>query len=338
MARQTWLIYALGGGWGHLNRAIALGRIAAREVTVKILTNSPYGIRVAAYLAAWKSQGQAVPELVCLAADLPHQAICRQVQEILRAENYTCLIVDTFPRGLGGELVERLPQLPCPTILIHRDLSPAYMQAKQLQPWVERHYDQVLVPGEGAVPLAHLPQTRHTAPWVMFSPLEIAQNPQPRLNPNQPLVLVCASGNPAEAAMFGEITHYLATALPETTVRCLAHDCPPPCPPELWWQYWPGMPLIAQAQIVVGSGGYNTVAECEALQVPLVALPMPRLYDRQARRLERYGDRMESAAAAIARVKRHFQGATPMPLNPIPQTYINGAEQSFALIQNAIAR
>lgn len=338
MAQQTWLIYALGGGWGHLNRAIALGRIAAREVTVKILTNSPYGLRVAEYLAVWKSQGQSVPELMCLSANLPHQAICRQVEEILRPENYACLIVDTFPRGLGGELVELLPHLSRPAILIHRDFSPAYVQAKQLQSWVERHYDQVLIPGDEAAPLAHLPQTYHTAPWVMFSPSEMARNPQPRLDPNNPLVLVCASGNPAEAAMFGEITHHLAAALPAAIVRCLAHDCPTPCPPELWWQYWPGMPLIAQAQVVVGSGGYNTVAECEALQVPLVALALPRLYDRQARRLERYGERIESAAAAIAHVKTHFQRATSIPFNPIPQTYINGAEQSFALIQNAIAR
>jgi len=39
---NTWLIYALGGGWGHLNRAIALGRIASRNRPVKILTNTPY--------------------------------------------------------------------------------------------------------------------------------------------------------------------------------------------------------------------------------------------------------------------------------------------------------
>jgi hypothetical protein len=39
---NTWLIYALGGGFGHLNRAIALGRIASRHRHVKILINTPY--------------------------------------------------------------------------------------------------------------------------------------------------------------------------------------------------------------------------------------------------------------------------------------------------------
>ena len=42
MKDETWLIYAVGGGWGHLNRALALARIAAGDRAIKILTNSPY--------------------------------------------------------------------------------------------------------------------------------------------------------------------------------------------------------------------------------------------------------------------------------------------------------
>lgn len=41
-ALMSWLIYALGGGWGHLMRALAFGRIAALYRPVTILSNSPY--------------------------------------------------------------------------------------------------------------------------------------------------------------------------------------------------------------------------------------------------------------------------------------------------------
>ena len=47
-----WLIYALGGGWGHLTRAVALASIAQRERPVRILTNSPYASIVAAAVLA----------------------------------------------------------------------------------------------------------------------------------------------------------------------------------------------------------------------------------------------------------------------------------------------
>jgi hypothetical protein len=43
--------------------------------------------------------------------------------------------------------------------------------------------------------------------------------------------------------------------------------------------YYPAMDLLAQADLVISGGGYNTVHECLALNVPLVAIPWPRLYD-----------------------------------------------------------
>ena len=55
--------------------------------------------------------------------------------------------------------------------------------------------------------------------------------------------------------------------------------------------------------MVVGGGGYNTVYECAALGVPLVAFALPRRYDRQARRIERYGYLVEHIEGAIAAVQ-----------------------------------
>ena len=46
MQQQTWLIYALGGGWGHLNRSLALARVAAQHHQIKLISNSPYLERI----------------------------------------------------------------------------------------------------------------------------------------------------------------------------------------------------------------------------------------------------------------------------------------------------
>ncbi|MEO0376395.1 MAG: hypothetical protein AAF329_17595, partial [Cyanobacteria bacterium P01_A01_bin.17] len=147
---NTWLIYALGGGWGHLNRAIALGRRAAQQHRVRILTNSPYASWVQGQL-----QDNVLPtaqasslELQVLSAQAEQTEISHQVQEQILETEYDCLIVDTFPRGLGGELVSCLPTVTVPKILIHRALNPDYVAAKNLVSWVAQQYNLVLVPGE----------------------------------------------------------------------------------------------------------------------------------------------------------------------------------------------
>ena len=68
---------------------------------------------------------------------------------MLEEEQYECVIVDTFPRGLGGELAEILPQLSVPKVLIHRDINPDYVIAKNLPDFVADNFDLVIVPGRG---------------------------------------------------------------------------------------------------------------------------------------------------------------------------------------------
>ncbi|MBD0336781.1 MAG: hypothetical protein ICV62_14930 [Cyanobacteria bacterium Co-bin13] len=348
-----WLIYALGGGWGHLNRAIALGRIAAAHSPVHILTNSPYAAQVGEELERWRQQGKPVPTLLIFPATLEKAALCRQVQAYLLSTTCRCLIVDTFPRGLGGELADLLPRLSCPKVLIHRDLSWDYVRSHHLPDFVARHYDSIIIPGEGAVPLASLPLAHPTPPWLIYGTADLAeafqsqvsspdQGPEGCLSSNpftgkRPLILVCAAGNAAEQAFFGTLTHQLQQAFPHTSLRCLSASCPPGCPPALWLQAWPGLPWVAQATVVVGGGGYNTVYECAALKKPLIAFAWPRLYDCQARRLSRYGTQVSTNSEAIAQVNATLQSPQnlqPPDPNPRPCTpYPNGATDAFRHIQ-----
>lgn len=287
------LIYALGGGWGHLTRAGALARAAQERV--RILTNSPYAMRVS----------KAMPELDLIALDPSldtAQTRLRAIREV-EAADYGCLIVDTFPRGLGGELAGLLPALPVTKVLIHRDLNPRYIAEASLRAFVQSTYDLILIPGEGeANGFADFPATVVTRPWLI-------RDPQPR-GGGKRRILVCASGEARELAWYGAVVGYLHAAV---EVRCVAPTCPPGCPPECWIEQWPAADLYQDADVVVGGAGYNTIHECGAWQIPLIARPWARKYDRQwlrARRAAKRGavtiveEPEEAAAAALRQLTR----------------------------------
>src|SRR4051812_49405599 len=96
-AGGRWLIYALGGGLGHLTRSLALARAAG--VTVRVLTNSPF----AACLPFEQATGPQV-SLLRIDPTLGRVAVAEVVGATLEPCDFDVLVVDTFPRGLGGEL------------------------------------------------------------------------------------------------------------------------------------------------------------------------------------------------------------------------------------------
>ncbi|MBZ5621343.1 MAG: UDP-N-acetylglucosamine--LPS N-acetylglucosamine transferase [Acidobacteriia bacterium] len=280
-----WLIYALGGGWGHLTRAVALARIAQPERPVRILTNSPYAGIVAGSLPDL--------DLVVLDARAPaaetRAAAMREIAEF----RPSCLIVDTFPRGIGGELAGMLATLSARKVLVHRDLNPRYVAVARIRAFVAAHYDVVLVPGAGeGSQLGDLPIAFETGPWLVRCADEIPDLGQARellrLAPHEEhCVLVCASGKKDELAWYGEVVSRLRELDRSVPVRSLAAERPPQCPDECWVRYWPAIDLFGAAAVVVGGAGYNTVQESLAWDVPLVLRPWPRAYDRQELRARR---------------------------------------------------
>ena len=346
---ETWLIYALGGGWGHLTRALALGRLAARgNRCVKILTNSLYTPCLRHQLPGVGCQ------LQLIAPDAQFTQTCEQVQQILLNTPCDRLIVDTFPRGLGGELAEILPQLKnTPRILIHRDLKPKYVKQYGLHSFVTQHFDAVIVPGEGEdLPLSDLSLIGHTAPWLIRNAEELPSQEQARriliegmscfplgaealqtaISTPPKIILVCAAGQPDELPLFGFLTLQLATAFPDAVVRCLAAKYPVGCPPSLWMSHWPAIECLPAADIVVSSAGYNTVHECAAVGVPLVAFAFKRLYDRQQRRASKLAYWVQSVEEAIATVQLLLAQPSSKP-RPHRISYVNGAVEAVRLIE-----
>jgi predicted glycosyltransferase len=315
-----------------LTRSLALARVAAHHYDIILLTNSPYAAHIPPALIPRTCQIQTI------APNLSADATRQQVLYYLQTLHYQCLIIDTFPRGLGGELASFLPSLSeqISRVLIHRDLNPDYVQSKAIRPFVQQYYSQILIPGEGdRVPLADLPQVQHTAPWLIRSAAEL---PDPAMArsllrleaPSQPTVVVCAAGEPHEQHQLGELATHLAMTFPQVTVRCLAPVCPLTCPPNLWVVHYPAIDLLQVANVVVGGAGYNTVAECQALGLPLVAFAFPRLYDRQAERANRSGYWVEHPAAAISMVRRLLPATSRADARP---AYLNGAVQANAIIR-----
>lgn len=335
-ADGVWFIYALGSGWGHLNRALALARVGAKRHSVHVLTNSPYAERIVGEQCESVQSGRLTLHLLPEADSLTDakQAIFR----VVRSVEYDCLVVDTFPRGLLGELALLIPDQPdiC-RVLVHRDITPDYIVAKNIDAFVQQYYDGILIPGEQTVPFADFSQARCTAPWLSRHAAELFAHPLPEWNIQQPLIVVCAAGNPEELTLFGEITTRLSAIFPNATVRCLSATCPERCSSTLWLSHWPGMDVLQFAQVVIGSGGYNLVHECAALEVPLLAFALPRRYDRQTKRIRQHARLVATIDEAIASVgallnqvnresAREVSGRTP--------GYENGVDSAIAAIEN----
>jgi len=235
------LIYALGGGWGHLTRAASLARAAGARHRIRILTNSPYAMRVA----------KAMPELDLIALDPSldlERARSRSIEEI-QAADCGCLIVDTFPRGVGGELAGLLGTLPVTKVLIHRDLNPRYVAEAGLRSFVRSIYEMVLIPGAGeAGAFADLPKAVVTNPWLIRAP-------QPHRGHDGRRILVCASGETAELPWYGAVVNFLQSYYPSVDVRCVAPACPAGCPLEYWIEYWPAADLYhtVEARVTIWS-------------------------------------------------------------------------------------
>ena len=317
---DLWLLYALGGGWGHLTRATALGRIAAATHSVRILTNSPYAAAVR----------ERLPELEMVTLDPKAPAAHvreRAAREVARS-GATRLIVDTFPRGLAGELAPLLPGFAAPRALVARDLNPRYVESRDLRAFAGACYDLILQPGPAeAAPLGDLPRAVVTAPWLIRSARELPSREAARALlgvGEQPCALVCASGNREELEWFEEAANALAAALPHTAVRLVAWE-------GAGLRYWPAMDLLPAATVVVAGAGYNIVNECAACRVPLIARAWPRLYDRQRRRAAAFSHvtLVQSPDQAAAAARRHLDA--PHQAQSAPE-YVNGAAQAANIL------
>ncbi|QSQ12244.1 hypothetical protein [Myxococcus landrumensis] len=343
MRGTRWLIYALGGGMGHFTRACGLARMAARRGhRVTVMTNSAFAPDVP--LEEVLGPGAFVHRIN---PELSKSAVRETVECVLEGVRPEVLVVDTFPRGLVGELAPMLPGLRMAKVLVHRDLNPAYVAKFNIAEAVE-DFDLLLVPGEDA-PFAQHPRALRTAPWLLLEQEEWLSRARARerlgVSPEdtRPLVAVMGSGNELEVREAGDIAARLQSELgARAPVRWLA-------PPGPWFDakgkssrntvrgapqplcVWPALAVMPGVDVLVGAGGYNTVQEARVTGTPLVALARARRYDRQAVRLRPE----ELARTGAELVERAVARVMPRP-EQTASGYTSGARDAVALIERTL--
>ncbi|WPB75012.1 hypothetical protein KYC5002_39200 [Archangium violaceum] len=328
MSGERWLIYALGGGMGHLTRAVALGRAARRRGhQVEVITNSPFAPGLA--LEAELGEGN----VHRLGAELDKHSVRESIERLLDRVRPEVLVVDTFPRGLGGELAPLLPGMKARKVLVHRDLHPDYVERFGLARFVDT-FDRLIVPGEPA-PFAHHPRAVSTPPWLLLDAGELLDVPTarrtlgvPANEETVPVVAVLACGRPEEVDESAALAERIQrTPGPRAFVRMLS--------PSATQKLWPALSVMRGIDVLVGAGGYNTVQEARATGTPLVAIARPRLYDRQALRL-RDSERISTLDEALERVRELLRSSsTPCSERPLP-SYVNGTHEAVRRIEEII--
>ena len=332
---MQWCLYALGGGLGHLTRALALARAAiARGHDVTVLSNSSDATRIPAVAELGLPH-----RLITIPSEFDHQRVSAFVQERLTASAFDVLIVDTFPRGLAGELHDRLPTLSArniKTVLVHRDLQPRYVAWAKLDP-LANAYDLILSPGESG-PFANLPNVRRTDSWLIRDHHELLDQhaawQRLRIIETDRLVItVIASGMSDERPAMSALASRLSRALHgRASVRLIAVDAAD-APDEVETvALWPCVSAMAGIDLLIGAGGYNTVSEAHATRTPLLAIARRRLYDRQELRLpahERVANEVEAEQKAIQWIAQ----SANIHRDPIPP-YANGVHDAVRWIES----
>ncbi|HND53601.1 MAG TPA: hypothetical protein PLV92_14430, partial [Pirellulaceae bacterium] len=134
---ESTLYYALGGGLGHVTRACALARQLARlrPGRHRVVSNTPWPDAARRLFAA-----EPRLELVLLPPERSVAETQDALVEATRDASFDLLVVDTFPRGLGGELArlgrefqDRLGVRR--RVLVSRGLPAEYVSQWRLHEW-----------------------------------------------------------------------------------------------------------------------------------------------------------------------------------------------------------
>lgn len=326
---------------GHLTRALSLARQAARKgIRSRILCNSPFlpallGGRCRPLLLL-----DPLIEFVCVDSQLGREALtATSLREVLRTQAQDVLIVDTFPRGIGGELAEILSSIQASKVFVHRDLSPEYVRQANLQA-VLSQFDLIIVPGEDA-PLEALAHHR-TEPWMICDAGEVLPRHEARCQFGvtqeelMPLILVSGSGSPQEALDSARFARRLKREVGQlATVRFASLDSIAMAEAgEIGCSLWPLLMTLAGVDLLIGAGGYHTVYEARRMQCPLLAIPRRRMYDRQSRRLIP-SERVENFDQLLRKVLSQIADWPNLPVRS-SINYLNGSAESVELILRKI--
>lgn len=306
MSDDYWGIYALGGGLGHLTRSVALARGILKlqgvdvPARISILTNSPFAGIV---------QSSELPDGLSISRLNPTEERSVTVSAVHRwveKSGFSTLIVDTFPRGLGGELSEIIQTVPH-RVLVQRAMTERYALLPDVVAAVSE-YDLVLLPGEQ--PAWSPDNSVLTRPWLVRDSVELLSPIQSRgvmraSSTDLPIVAFLGCGRLEEVCQLKEWAAKVAQRCSEFEVRFFdasttSHGEAKRSSGLVMLNHWPVLELLRGVDAVVSGGGYNSVHESYVTDTPYLGVARKRLYDCQERRLNRLGRRIVTADSLIA--------------------------------------
>jgi len=276
------LVYAEGGGLGHLTRVQALIHTLGLEGAVTIVSSGAAG-------ADGRVTGSgAVLAMPFRRDDLPARRawLARTVAEVAPER----IIVDAFPAGLGGELdATVVGAVPCDHVArllrwdVYRRLVPAapvrYRTTFVLEALHAAHAAHVAATSAEVRPLDLVdpPVTDDVAAW-------------PGPADGRPRWLVAHSGPAAEVAELVAYAREAAEAegvTPQLVVATPAAVAPPRAPDLVVVDRYPVWPLFGSADRIITAAGFNVVRQLVDHRDRHTVVPMARRFDDQFERARR---------------------------------------------------
>lgn len=268
--------YALGGGLGHLARAMAIARRWRQVRTEPFVIFSSSAVQVDAGTAHLRLTERR-PEPVRLG---------RLVLELAESLRPSVFAADAFPAGILGELPPVLARLACPRLAVLRRLQARWAEEWELPALLASSYTRRLAI-ESPIGF-EVEAVEEVAPVLLCDPGEVLSRPRARAalghSGDEPLVLAVTTGTqPRDQGLQGlcvKIACRLGAAIR------IATPYPPGPLPARYVTHFPLMEWLPGADLVIGPCGYNLFHEAGAVGARAVWVPQPRHYDDQFARAE----------------------------------------------------
>jgi len=195
------------------------------------------------------------------------------------------VIVDTFPRGIAGELDAFLPNISCTKILISRYLNQKYIESIDIDKSLQS-YNAVVHPKDSLARPSYLKQFFSTEPWLLCSADEIFSQEKARQHLQlvrenaAPVIGFLGSGQMQEIIQAYQWAKRLRDDCPQLqvvffTLEDLEEDS------ALCRKIWPAMQVYPALDLLVCSGGHNAINEAKVTNTQILVIPRKRRYDRQ---------------------------------------------------------
>lgn len=295
------LLYARGGGMGHLNRAYSIAMaLKPYQIEPLILTTSAL-----------------VPSLLYEQLSVLHwptsvhsgwsQSLSTDhIRAVVQTLEPDLMVVDTFDNGPENELLN----LPFAKLIVQRD---------GLTPHSDRH---LLANAHG------LGYVLNTPPKVLVHS-RLAHDFWGTVPDGAPLIVVAHNGDALETrAFFEQVLYYLEDTAYQVRLASLL-PCLKPEWRSIWCSPYPLSTWYRAVDLLIGGGGYNLVAEAQCYGVRGYFRAFERPVDLQWERIQKKSVFYEGMArdAFLDDVQTLLQKPLPLP-NPACQ----GAESIAKVI------